>query len=502
VIVVSILAQDLAVLRARALAQVPFADAIELRLDALAHITESDLRELVTSIAKPVIVAVNGPDAFGTFTGTREERCALLARAARAGVALIDVDWREAPHQPALPSPCRRIVSRHLVDDTPHDLAAPFQELVAAAHSSDLVKFVTHAHNGEDGVRLLEFAHSIDRDFIAFASGERGSFTRILAPIFGSAFTYAAPARVAGVDVGAATAPGQSRVDEVRSHWDSQPPTRATEIFAVLGLPARHSLSPRLHNAVFRAHDRDAVYVAIEPDDITAFMSLLESPNWRGFSVTAPFKEAAFALAALPDEPREQTGATNTLIRSGHHWLARNTDFEAISSVLSNAAAHTSSQLAELRALVVGSGGAARSAIWALRANGVHDLTVTARNDKKAETLAQETLIRSLSRASLRNEHFDVIVHCTPAGSRAAPNEIAVPLECLRTARIVVEAVYRPEITPLVEAARAAGAHVVLGRDWFFEQAAPQAVCFGSDALSARKVMRSELDHALSEDGS
>ena len=93
-----------------------------------------------------------------------------------------------------------------------------------------------------------------------------------------------------------------------------------------------------------------------------------------------------------------------------------------------------------------------------------------------------------------------MILHCTPAGSRTAPNEMAVPRETLRFSRVVVEAVYRPERTPLVEAAVAAGAHVVLGREWFLEQAVAQALHFTPGAANARAIMFAELERALAED--
>jgi shikimate dehydrogenase/3-dehydroquinate dehydratase type I len=503
VIVVSILAPDLATLRARALAQAPFADAIELRLDELAHATLDELRALIASTAKPVIAAVNSADAFGTFAGTREQRFALLERAARAGAAFVDVDWKEGPHQPPVPPPCRRIVSRHVLDETPLDLAGAFEAVAAAAsRPGDLPKFVTHAAHAEDGVRLLEFAGSLSRDLVAFASGERGSFTRVLAPAFGSRLTYAAPARVAGFDVGRATAPGQLRADELRALLPAAGLSRTTEIYGVLGLPARHSLSPRLHNAVFRALGRDAVYVALEPENLRAFAAGLLSPRWRGFSVTAPFKEDAFALADQNHGIAQASGSTNTLLRAGRLWMGHNTDVAAIGRVLSDGMAAAGLAAADARALVVGTGGAARAAVWAAKARGITQLALTSRSDDKAEGLARELGLTAIAREALASERFDVILHCTPAGSRTAPNEIAVPLATLRNAQVVVEAVYRPQRTPLVEAAAAAGAQVVLGKEWFLEQAVEQALHFSPEGASARAVMQAELERALAEDES
>ncbi|MBL8859566.1 MAG: type I 3-dehydroquinate dehydratase [Planctomycetes bacterium] len=504
-ITVSILAPDLPTLRARALAQIPFADAIELRLDNLALAREADLTELIRALEKPVIAAVNAADAFGTFSGTRAERFDLLARAARAGAAYIDIDWKEAAHQPPLPTTTRRIVSRHIQDETPTDLKRAFDALALESHATDRLKFVTHAHRAEDGARMLEFLSRQTRETIAFTSGERGSFTRVLAPIFGSQSTYAAPAFVAGVDTGGATAPGQIRADTLRAQLPATGLTRDTEIFAVLGNPARHSLSPRLHTAVFRNHNRNAVYVAIEPDDIGVFLAHAHAPNWRGFSVTAPFKEPAFALATERDEHARASSAANTLIRAGATWNALNTDVGAVEVVLRRALQSAELEADLATALVIGTGGAARAALTALRRAKLGERSaesaafcVTGRTESKVKSLAREFGATPLTRDEWNDQRFDILVHCTPAGSHVAPNEMPIPLALLKSARAVIEAVYRPTRTPLVQAAERAGVEVVLGTAWFLEQAALQAQSFGADE-SARPVLFAELERALAE---
>lgn len=501
-LVVSIRSPDLATLRLQAQAQAPFADLLELRLDDHAHASESDLRALIASLPVPTLVAVNSPQAFGTFSGTRAERFTLLDRAARAGARFIDVDFQDAPHQFALPATTRRVVSRHILDHTPADLATPFTELTdSATREGDIVKLVTHAQTAEDGVRLLEFARGERRECIVFASGERGSFTRVLAPIFGSAWTYAASARLPGSPDSACapTAPGQLRADEMRSLLPRQGLRRDTEIFAVLGRPVAHSLSPRLHTAAFQAAERNAVYVAIEPDDLGHFLRGLKAPNWRGFSVTAPFKEAAFALSVEHDDFARASGAVNTLSRLPRGWKGLNTDVAAVYACLERALARAGLDRQRANTLVVGSGGAARAAIFAALHLGLSEVCVSARDDERSATLARQLGVRTLPRTELASGRFDVVLHCTPAGSRVAPGELAVPLSIVRGAKVVLDAVYRPERTPLVEAARAAGCAVVPGKEWFLEQALLQGLCFTPGGFPTA-VMGVELEHALAED--
>jgi len=567
VIVVSLIARELDALRELARSQLEHADAIELRLDGLADpvaLREDDLSRLVRSIEKPVIVAVNAPDAHGRFTGDTRTRLELLERAAHAGAAYVDVDWKLASlwtPSASWPATCRRIVSRHDTQGTPTDLARAFGELSAAARPTDLLKFVAHAHSGEDGVRLLEFTRGFDREVIAFSSGEAGRFTRLLAPIFGSVATYAAPARGASSDSastrdtpssststrdtlpgsaptrgtpsslastrdtpssppstrgtssssapsdaafplvdGGPTAPGQWRVDELRAAWPRAGVTRDTAVYAVLGRPVRASLSPRLHGAVFRDSGRDAVYVAIEPRALETFLPLCASDRWRGLSVTAPFKEAASRLADERDEETRDVRAANTLVRQANGgWSASNTDTTAVEDVLRRCLELARVPARNARCLVIGTGGAARAALAAIDRLGCESIVVTGRDIQKTIALALDRAVEAAEMGDVVERVFDVVVQCTPAGSYAQPDVMPIDACVLRPGQVFVEAVYRPTRTPLVIAAERVGAIVMPGADWFLAQARGQAMSFAQGPW-AEPALKRELDAALAEE--
>ena len=74
------------------------------------------------------------------------------------------------------------------------------------------------------------------------------------------------------------------------------------DIFAVLGNPVRHSFSPWVHGMALKGARLDAVYIALELESFDGFLELVGDENYRGFSITAPFKEAAFAAVDEHDE--------------------------------------------------------------------------------------------------------------------------------------------------------------------------------------------------------
>jgi 3-dehydroquinate dehydratase/shikimate dehydrogenase len=497
-IVVSLLEPDLDSLRAAMARNAPLADLFELRLDRIGNPGEEVLRELRRASPKPLIVTVHGAEAFGDFAGSIEQRLELLQVAARAGAAFVDIDWRLSLELGEVYGKCHRIVSRHELAGTPEDLAALHEEQRAVLYEGDITKLVTHAERQEDGLRVLRHLRACGGGLIAFCSGVAGSFTRALAPIFGSPFTYAAPARAAG---GRASAPGQLRVDELMALAPPGGFGPETAIFGILGRPVGHSWSPLLHGLSLKAAHLDAVYLAFEPDDLELFLSLADDENFRGFSITAPFKEEALRLAKGAEHNAEAAGAANTLVRDGQGWLASNTDVSALRDTLQGALlAHARRGFGELaparaRVLIVGAGGAARAAALATREVGAQ-LLISARRDERARLLCEAFQGELVPWLELGSARYDVLVHCTPAGSLAAPDELPFAAELLPRRRIVIEANYRPMLTPLLAEARARENTVVPGGEWFVRQALEQFERF-TRRTPNEGLMRKTFEHAF-----
>jgi 3-dehydroquinate dehydratase/shikimate dehydrogenase len=509
-IVVSHLAPDFETLARRALRQAPLADLIELRLDHIGDPGEDRLAKLIRALGKPVIVALNGPEAHGAFAGTLEERLAILHMGARAGAMFVDVDWRLSLELGPVHGKCHRIVSRHELEGTPEDLAALDEEVRAVLHEGDAVKLVTHARSSEDGLRVLRHLRTARGGLVAFASGEKGSFTRVLAPIFGSPFTYAAPAAQPGEPAPPRSAPGQLRVNELRALFPPGGASTQTAVFAVVGRPIAHSLSPRVHGMALKAARLDAVYVALEPESLEGLLELCTDDNWRGFSVTAPFKEAAFSAAGASDADSQKSRASNTLVRDKAGWRAFNTDVPAIRETLERAFEYHARKpgrarvaqggLAGQHALVLGAGGAARAAVLALQGSGGR-ATLAARDPAKAKRVAGELGCASIAWADIPACGYDILVHATPVGSagRGAP-DLPIAAEWIQPGTLVLDAVYRPIKTALLAAAAQRGCTPVPGAEWFVRQAAAQFKLFThQDARD--DLLRAAFENAIKDEG-
>ncbi|HEY6099055.1 MAG TPA: shikimate dehydrogenase [Anaeromyxobacter sp.] len=251
--------------------------------------------------------------------------------------------------------------------------------------------------------------------------------------------------------------------------------TGRSALYGVLGHPVGHSRSPAMHNAALAALGIDAVYVALPapPQRLAEAVAGAHALGFQGLNVTVPHKQAALALCAAVDATATDVGAVNTLRRAAHGWEGFNTDAPACLALLEAAGLPRGA-----RALLVGSGGAARAAAWALARAGVA-IRVAARRPEAARELAHAfgpptrpgvPIPQVVPFADLARESAaaDVLVNGTSVGLAGQP--AALPDLSPREGQIVVDFVYGD--TDLVRRARAAGARLVTGEQLLVRQGA------------------------------
>lgn len=219
--------------------------------------------------------------------------------------------------------------------------------------------------------------------------------------------------------------------------------------FALLGNPVAHSKSPQMHAAAFREMGLPHTYEAIRvtADEVPAFVQALREGTFAGLSVTVPHKLLA---AKLADEAHVfGTGAANTLVRTGGgRIVAHNTDVTALRAELETFGPR------EGRALVLGSGGAARAAVAALGLLGVKDVAVRARTPGPLVTQPWKPSRESESRTRL-------VVQATTAGMKGGPpgdvSADVVAWDALPSDAGVLDVVYALRETPFLSAAARRG---------------------------------------------
>lgn len=486
------------------------ADLIELRLDT---VDRPDVAAALEGRRRPVLVTCRAAWEGGHFKGSEEERQRILREALDAGAEYVDIEWKaEGVDRWLRPADRPRVVrSFHDFEGMPADFAGVVREMRATG--SGVVKVAARAKALRDLLPLLEAGRAAASAGADAAAGQRtvliamgisGVASRILAAHFRSCWTYAGPA----------VAPGQIESSRLLGEFRFRGITPRTAIYAVVGQPIAHSISPAMHNAAFAAEGIDAVYIPCEAVDIDDFFALAEILPIAGASVTAPFKLDAYERSEAMDDDVTQVGAANTLRRKagvngsgGSAWESRNTDVAGFMAPLPSRMT-----LRGARAAILGTGGAARAVAVGLGAAGAV-VTVHARNTANGAEVA--ALANGSVRAwggpadSLGLEggadaaSWDLIVNTTPIGTFPAVTD--TPVEALTRVpagqlkgRVAYDLVYNPRPTRLLREAAAAGCATLDGLDMLVEQAARQFEWWTGRRPST-EVMRAAAERRLSE---
>lgn len=268
----------------------------------------------------------------------------------------------------------------------------------------------------------------------------------------------------------------------------------STHQAAVLGQPIDHSLSPVLHRAGYEAAGLSSWQYHRHEVSEADFPDFLETvgPRYDGFSVTMPLKFAALRHAHAASDRARLIGAANTLLRTEHGWWADNTDTEGVAGALEELLTGEIST-----AVIIGSGGTARPALWALAQRSVRQVVVLNRSDRRdeilplAQALGVELDYRLIAECAKTGElsaltqRADVVISTVPAAGLAG-------YELQLAHAPILDVIYEPWPTELAIAAAANGHRCVGGHSMLAHQAMSQFELFTGQP-APREQMRAAL---------
>jgi shikimate dehydrogenase len=236
-----------------------------------------------------------------------------------------------------------------------------------------------------------------------------------------------------------------------------------TSLAGVLGWPVAHSRSPAMHNAAFRELGLDWRYgkLPVPPALFEETARALPGSGYRGANVTIPHKEAALDIAEDASDAAREIGAANTLTFADRAVRADNTDAGGLLDALGEPPAR-------MRALVLGAGGSAAAAVWALGQAGASEVAIWNRTPERARELA-ERLGASFAE---RPGPCDLLVNATSVGLRPQDSLDELPLAGLEPPPLVVDLVYGEHAPPVSAWAETGGARVVDGLEVLVHQGA------------------------------
>jgi shikimate dehydrogenase len=224
-----------------------------------------------------------------------------------------------------------------------------------------------------------------------------------------------------------------------------------------------------MQNAALQAAGLEATWryqlLPVPPHLFAETVQALPAAGFRGANVTIPHKEAASRLATDPTPRAAQIGAANTLIFNHDGSIAAdNTDAPALMDALPFA-------IKDRTALVLGAGGSARAAVWALQEAGAAEVMIWNRTPDRATQLAENLGAKPVARIAAA----DLLVNCTSIGLDANHDPFKLlPLsaDAIDTYGCVVDYVYGEGETRLVQAAKEHAVPAVGGLELLIGQGA------------------------------
>ncbi len=238
-----------------------------------------------------------------------------------------------------------------------------------------------------------------------------------------------------------------------------------TKVFAIIGKPVKHSLSPALHTSMFRRHNINAVYVAFEPEDAQEALRAVKALKINGLNVTVPFKEAACESADELSNEAKIIGAVNTIVNRKGKLHGYNTDYLGFIEMY-NAIVSTRKPT---QPLVVGAGGAARAILYALYKLGYEVVYIKNRTQSRIMELQKrfKNLIEIRSVKDVKSTGADLIINCTSVGLDG--KSLPIEPDDLVDNVAVMDIIYTD--TPLIKKAREKKLTAINGMRMFVYQA-------------------------------
>ena len=280
--------------------------------------------------------------------------------------------------------------------------------------------------------------------------------------------------------------------------------TGHTKVFAVLGHPVAHTLSPAMHNAAFAALGMDAVYLGLDvaPERLVDVLAALRDAGFGGVNLTVPLKEIAVQRLPALDESAQLMGAVNTVRFAQDGMVGYNTDGEGF---LKAAEESFGEPVAGKSVFVLGTGGAGRAVALACAGAGIRSVALADLDTERSRRLAIEIetkffvedvkTVSGPAECAAAARGADLLVQATPVGMKAGD---ASPLgeDAFRAGQWALDLVYMYPETAFMKAARAHGARAVNGLGMLLHQGAG-AFEIWTGMKPPLHVMREALEKAV-----
>lgn len=273
----------------------------------------------------------------------------------------------------------------------------------------------------------------------------------------------------------------------IQSHGEMTDPE---PLYAVVGNPIGHSLSPVMHNSALAHCGLDGSYLAFQVENIAAAVDGIRGLGIRGASVTIPHKIAVMQHLDEVDPMAAEIGAVNTILNRDGVLQGYNSDCTGAVQAIAEKTPVKGKEVA-----IIGAGGAARAIGFGLKQKGAA-VSIINRTKSRGEKLARDLECRFIPPEKIKEFPFHIVVNSTPVGMTPDVSSLPLAADLLEPEMTVMDIVYNPLKTRFLQEAEKIGCTIVDGVSMFVHQGAVQFELW-TDNKAPVDVMRRVVLEAL-----
>ena len=241
-----------------------------------------------------------------------------------------------------------------------------------------------------------------------------------------------------------------------------------TSLYAVLGNPIKHSLSPHMHNSAFEHINYNALYLAFEVQNIKEAVLGIKALGIKGASITIPHKVSAMDYIDEIDEDAVKIGAINTIVNKDGKLLGYNTDYAGAINAI-----YEKTTIKDKYISLIGAGGAARAIGYGIIKDG-GKLTIFNKFIDEGELLAKDLGVKFYPISDFSKINCQILINATPLGMDPDIDTTPIQKKYLQKEMVVMDIVYNPLKTRLLKEAQSIGCEIINGVHMFVYQGVSQ----------------------------
>ncbi|MEG1255738.1 shikimate dehydrogenase [Clostridium sp.] len=232
------------------------------------------------------------------------------------------------------------------------------------------------------------------------------------------------------------------------------------DFYGLLGEKLSHSLSPRIHKIIFEAIEVEGAYKLFEvpKGSLKDFTDAFRVLKIKGSSVTIPYKEEIIQYLDVISPEAQRIGAVNTISLIDNKLCGYNTDYYGFGYMLEVHKVKLENQVV----VILGNGGATKSAMYYLLDNGVNKVYIVSRNPEKPMEISDER-VELIGYDELKNIKGDIIINATPVGMFPKEDVSPVDEDIIKNFDTIVDIIYNPSMTQFLFKGQALGKKTIGG---------------------------------------